>query len=140
LLIYENYEMPTFFTRKNEVNKFRQLMLTREKGEMVYYHHYASQQYTAGTKTEWEVEMRRFRKERKEGTLNINPNNHRNPKIKGKQFYTFVLQDTDMDKNPKLDPVGMVFDGGCFLVSGFIYLFRKEANRDASYKYIMGLK
>lgn len=133
------YEMPTY-NRKNEISKFRELVKGHQKGEVVYYHHYASQQYTACKKGEWNEEMRRFRKERKEGIKNIDPINHRNPTIKGKQFYTFVLQNTDMDTNPTFDPLGMAFDDGFFVVSGFIYSFRNEANRDASYKYIMGLK
>ncbi len=127
-------------TRKEELVKFRRLIKTRETNEVVYYYHHTTNQYTAAKKDEWNEEMRRFRKERKEGILNIDPINHRNPKIKGKQFYTFVLQTTDMDKNPTCDPLGATFDDGIFIVSGFIYSFRNEANRDASYKYIMGIK
>ena len=89
--------------------------------------------------------MKRFRKQRKEGTLTILEANNKtkvlgNKYLNSKTFYFMVIQDPDENKNPQCDPMGLAVKDGAFIVSGWIYAFKSKTNRDASYKYIMGIK
>jgi len=130
----------SIFSRATHEQELKHFLDTKTKDDIgIYYHHY-HKQYSIFNIEEWTTEMKRFRKYVKKGEGIINPKNHRNPIIQGKQFYTFVFQDPDMSKNPQFDPMGLTFEDGTFVVSGMIYAFRKKENRDMSYKYIMGIK
>ena len=97
--------------------------------------------YSYMNKAQMTDQMKMWRKLAKERAIVIQEENHRSPTICGKQFYTFVLQNADLDANPQnIDRVGFAFDDGAFLVSGHIYCFRKQENRDSVYKYVMGIK
>ncbi len=132
--------MSIIYTRTHQQQELKHFLDTKTKDDIGIFFHHGLKRYSIFNIEEWTAEMKRFRKYVKKGEGLINPKNHRDPMIQGKQFYTFVFQDTEMDKNPQLDPMGLAFDDGTFLVSGMIYAFRKKENRDMSYKYIMGIK
>lgn len=83
-----------------------------------------------------------WKKLRKEGKLVIQPCNNIAKIIGGKTFYILVVQPTDETgeiTNAGIDPLGIGFDEGAYLVSGYIYIFKKEINRDSVYKFVMGV-
>ena len=130
----------SIFLRATHEQELKHFLYTKTKDDIGIFYHHGKKQYSIFNIEEWTTEMKRFRKYVKKGEGIINPKNHRNPIIQGKQFYTFVFQDPDMSKNPQFDPMGLTFEDGTFVVSGMIYAFRKKENRDMSYKYIMGIK
>jgi hypothetical protein len=94
--------------------------------------------YSFYNREQMNEQMREWRKDVKAGKIVIDERNHRSPTICGKQFHTLVLQSADLDANPmNIDRIGLAFDDGCFLVSGYIYCFKTLANRDSVFKYVM---
>ena len=132
--------MSIIFTRATQEQQLKHFLDTKTKDDIGIYYHHDEKQYCIFNIEEWTAEMKRFRKYVKKNEGVINPKNHREPMIQGKQFYTFVFQDPDMSRNPQFDPMGLAFETQTFVVSGMIYAFRKKENRDMSYKYIMGIK
>jgi hypothetical protein len=134
--------MARIYTRKDQEKSMKQFLEMKNKDDIVIFCHHERGEYRIGNKAEWTEQMKSFRKYRKDNMLTINIKNHRNPMIQGKQFYTLVVQalDSDGDIQGNIDPMGLAFDDSSFLVTGMMYAFRTEANRDMSYKYIMGLK
>ena len=91
-----------------------------------------------GNNDELREQMKLWRKSVKKGDLLIREFNNKTFKIKGIDWYIMVVQDTA--GNIGVDKIGLGFDDAQFLVSGYIYVFKHKANRDATYKYVMGLK
>jgi len=116
----------------------------REPTDIVFFYHHHFERYCVGNKEEWQGEMKRFRKMRKEGNLEVLECNNKTFTVgddkKNKTLHFLVIQDTDSDKNPTIDPMGLAVKDHTFIVSGMIYAFKSKTNRDASFKYIMGLK
>ena len=95
-----------------------------------------------GNNKELTEQMICWRKQRKEGVIKIQPCNNRTKTIQGKTWYILVaqqLKDGEIE-NTGIDPLGFGFDEGAYIVTGLIYIFKHEANRDATYKYVMGIK
>jgi hypothetical protein len=130
----------TFITRKDQVALLKSVLADREQGETFFYWHVRAKEVMYGTNSQLTEQMKIWRRQRKEGKLKIEPYNNVTKKINGEDWYILVVQDPIMEKNPQLDPIGMGFDGGAYLVSGLIYCFKSEHNRDATYKFVMGLK
>tara|TARA_R110000751_G_C13431198_1_gene441622 strand:+ start:46 stop:459 length:414 start_codon:yes stop_codon:yes gene_type:complete len=137
--------MATIITTAEERLKLSTVIDNRDPTDIVFFWHHANKDYCCGNKDEWKGEMKRFRKQRKEGTLTILEANNKtkvlgNKYLNSKTFYFMVIQDPDENKNPQCDPMGLAVKDGAFIVSGWIYAFKSKTNRDASYKYIMGIK
>ena len=134
----------TTITCAEERSNLNMVITNRDPTDIVFFWHHANKEYCCGDKDEWSGEMKRFRKQRKEGTLTILEANNKTRVLgdskKNKTFYFMVIQDPDENKNPQCDPMGLAVKDGAFIVSGFIYAFKSKTNRDASYKYIMGIK
>jgi len=81
-----------------------------------------------------------WRTQKRQGDLIMRECNNQTKLVQGQKWYIFVVQNTDMSCNPQLDPLGLGIDEGSFMVSGFIYWFKAEHNRDAIYKYVMEIK
>jgi len=81
-----------------------------------------------------------WRTQKRQGVLIMREHNNQTKLVQGQKWYILVVQDTDMSCNPQLDPLGLGIDEGNFIVSGFIYWFKAEHNRDAIYKYVMEIK
>ena len=137
--------MATIITTAEERLKLSTVIDNRDPTDIVFFWHHVNKDYCCGNKDEWKGEMKRFRKQRKEGTLTILEANNKtkvlgNKYLNSKTFYFMVIQDPDENKNPQCDPMGLAVKDGAFIVSGWIYAFKSKTNRDASYKYIMGIK
>ena len=83
------------------------------------------------------VEMRRWRKYRKDNILTISAENNGEYIISGRTYYTMVLQQLDADGEVEgigIDPLAL---GLGVMVDGMVYWFISKANRDAVVKYVM---
>ena len=92
---------------------------------------------------ELKEQMVMWRKQRKEGKLVIEEYNNITKVIGGKVFHIFVVQPINENRelvDVGIDPMGLAFDEGSFMVTGFIYAFKTVENRDSIYKYVMGIK
>lgn len=91
-------------------------------------------------KEEMRPQMITWKKQRKEGILTINERNNQTKEIAGKIFHILVLQ--QLKSNGEIDSIGvdMMGLGFGFMVDGLVYVFKSIENRDATYKYVMGIK
>ena len=90
-----------------------------------------------GNNDELLVEMRSWRKQRKDNLLTISSENNGEYIIGGRTYYTMVLQQLDADGEVEgigLDPLAI---GMGVMVDGMVYWFISKANRDAVVKYVM---
>ena len=67
----------------------------------------------------------------KRGKLEVLECNNITREIHGKQYYFLTVTPIGQDAN--FDPIGLAIG---FLVNGYIYGFRREANRDAVFNYL----
>lgn len=74
-----------------------------------------------------------WRKQRKQGKIEIHDYNNTTQKIDGKEYYTLVVQPTDLE-TADIDPLGLLKVG--LMVSGYIYVFKNKTNRDIIYNYV----
>lgn len=60
--------------------------------------------------------------------------NNKTEEFNGKKWYSLVIQDSDLERNPPICIGSFKVFG--FLCSGFIYWFQNEQNRDAMFNWI----
>jgi hypothetical protein len=136
-----------------------QRLITKEGMEAQYKHCMGMRKHKAGetaitfkhdacdfgmlNQAEMTEEMRRWRQLRKEGRIKIEEYNNKlrviegiNSTLNGKKWYVLTIQ--PIKDEVAIDPFGLFVLG--YMVSGYIYAFDKEENRDAVYKYVMGIK
>jgi hypothetical protein len=101
-------------------------------------HTYESFEFMWGNNVELTEQIKIWRKQRKQGVIEIHAYNNHTKQIDGTDWHILVVQQTGDDLGP-IDTLGFGFDNGAFVVSGFIYCFKSIQNRDATYKYVMGL-
>lgn len=77
--------------------------------------------------------MKRWRRQKKEGILNIDERNYREFEISGKKWYLLVIQATK-EENNQIDPLAF---GVGYLVTGLVYWFKSEENRNTVANYVM---
>jgi hypothetical protein len=82
---------------------------------------------------ELKVQAKMWRKQRKEGLIQIQEYNNKTKDVDGKEYYSLVVQPTDLD-NADIDPLGLLKIG--LMVSGFVYVFKNKTNRDIIYEYV----
>jgi hypothetical protein len=114
----------------------------KHRNETFFCYHRGEQEMMWGNNDELTEQMKAWRKQRKEGILVMKPFNNKTKYIKGKPWYILVVQDEDIYRgvdNIGIDRLGMGFDTP-YLVSGLIYVFKHEKNRDATFNYVMGIK
>jgi len=133
--------MAKIITRKQMVAELKDMLKDRQKtrGETFFFHHRKQDHLMWGNNEELTEQMKIWRKQRKDGIIKIMEYNNHTKMIQGQEWHILVVQDVEEWRNP-IDPVGLGFDNGAFLVSGLIYCFKRIENRDATYKYVMGLK
>ena len=81
-------------------------------------------------------EIRTWRRQCKQGIVTINPVNNLKKSIGGIPYYILVIESAEL--NWMFDPIGLGFDEREFIINGIMYVFKKEKDRDAAYKYIKG--
>lgn len=99
-----------------------------------YYH--KKGQITFNTSVQLVDEIRTWRRERKQGMITINQENNLTKMIEGIPYYILIIESSE--NNWMFDPVGLGFDEHEFIINGIMYVFKKEKDRDATYKYIIG--
>jgi len=129
----------SFITRTDQVALLKSVLADRQKGETFFFWHIKVKEVMHGTNANLKDQMLIWRRQRKEGKVKIEPYNNVTKKIQGEDWYILVVQDPIEENNRGLDPIGFGFDTA-YLVSGLIYCFKSEHNRDATYKFVMGLK
>lgn len=116
---------------------YRSALSQKGKGMCFYYHHEKSLELGLMwcDREPLNNEMRRWRKLKKKGDIVINKENNRTLERAGKKWYVLVIQSPDENKMPNICP----FSVGAFnfLVSGYVYYFSSEKNRDMVYEYVM---
>ena len=104
--------------------------------DICLYFHKVKNQFGWCDKKAISGECKRFYKLRKEGVVTMSEENNGTIELEGKTFYYFVVQNTDEEEDT-IDPLALA--NGVF-VEGYVYFFIRSTNRDALYKYIMGIK
>jgi hypothetical protein len=127
------------YTTQQQQQHLREFVNEKQKTDIGLCFHHELEVYVKFNTAEMREQMIIWKKQRKNGDLIINPKNNQSRMLFGKQVYLLVIQTPDLKNIPMIDPLGLGFDDGHFLISGYIYLFTKEINRDAIYKYVMGL-
>ncbi len=131
--------MARIITRKHQVAELKDMLKDRQKtrGETFFFRHAIQDKLMWGNNVELTEQMKIWRKQRKQGVIEIHEYNNHTKKIDGTDWHILVVQQTGDYLGP-IDTLGFGFDN-VFMVSGFIYCFKRIENRDATYKYVMGL-
>ena len=126
---------PIMLSRTKQHKKLQEIVDDRDKkrGETFFFHHVALNEGSWGNNEEMREQMKIWRRQKKEGILEINTGNNREFMINGKMWFTLVVQDVDVDKN-RIDRLGF---GVGFVVQGMIYWFSSETNRNSVVNYVM---
>jgi len=131
--------MMKMVSTKDKVAELKEHVKDRQKtrGETFFFRHATQDELMWGNNDELREQMKIWRKQRKQGVIEIHDYNNRTKQIDGKDWHILVVQQTGDDLGP-IDTLGFGFDS-VYMVSGFIYCFKRIENRDATYKYVMGL-
>jgi len=120
----------------------RRTLADRQKkvrNETFFFWHDKARQVMWGNNEELIEQMKVWRKQHKNKQIKIMPYNNITKQINGTTWYILSVQNYyETPQNPCR--LGLGFDGGAYLVSGSTYIFKHEHNRDATYKYVMGVK
>ena len=134
-------------TRPQMEDQYKHAMRQRKHkvGETAITFKHAANDFGLVNQIEMTEQMKSWRLLRKSGKIKIEEYNNKtqviediNTTLNGKKWYILVVQPTDENENIAVDPFGLMILG--YMVSGYIYAFDKEVNRDAVYKYVMGIK
>ena len=104
-----------------------------EEHETFFYWHANTEQVCFGKNEDMREQMKIWKHQKKQGILQVLEENNKTFEIQGKKFYSLVIQDTNPDRNPFIDPLAM---GVGMFVSGFVYFFKRKHNRDAVFDYL----
>ena len=108
-----------------------------EGGDIAFTFYRPNGLISAYDKATFQRNFKTWRKMVKQGKITFLEDNNITVKDdSGREWYCFVLQDTDIELD-NLDPIAM-FNFGV-IVDGCVYYFSNKDNRDKSYKYLMGL-
>ena len=133
---------PTILTFKKQADLLSRIHADRQKSrkETFFFYHRGMENIMWGTNEGLLEQMKAWRNQQRDKTLTIYPKNRCKFEIEGKTYYTLTLTQLDKDGNAEnigLDQLGV---GVNHLVDGIMYWFVSEANRDATYKYVMEIK
>jgi len=123
------------FDRKKQHKLLENIVADRKKklGENCFTYHVALKMPNWLNNEMMTENMKRWRLQKKEGIINIDERNHREFEISGKKWYLLVIQITKEEEN-QIDPLAFVFG---YLVSGMVYWFNSEENRNTVANYVM---
>jgi hypothetical protein len=123
---------------KDKVAELKDMVNDRQKtrGETFFFRHATQDKLMWGNNVELTEQMKIWRKQRKDGIIEIHDYNNHTKQIDGTDWHILVVQQTGGDLGP-IDTLGFGFDN-VFMVSGFIYCFKSIRNRDATYNNVWG--
>ena len=112
----------------------------KSRKETFFYYHRQMEACMWGTNEELLLEMKSWRKHKREKHLKILEKNNNEFVIDGKTYYTLVL--TQLNEDGETENIGLdkLAIGVNHFVDGMVYWFVAKANRDATYKYVMEIK
>ena len=132
--------------RSNDTRvKFRQVQAQAEKTDICFCWNKKAHDFCLHNKAEMADQMKSWRKQAKEGILGMIKHNNQEVVFNGRTYWTLCVQsykdgalDTDNGFN-SIDIGGSVFGGddNFRMVSGAIYAFTSEVNRDLAFNYTM---
>ena len=129
------------FAREEQLDYIRRVVADRDKksNENCFTYHRYRQGVITLTNEALTNQMKDYRVSRKKSDLTMEAENNRQFEVDGRTLYTAVITPLDEMGDPatSADPLAL---GVGLLVSGWVYWFSHEQNRDAFYKYIMGVK
>mgnify|MGYP003674386974 CR=1 FL=1 len=146
IIIDNNYQqsnktikMPIQIIHRDEATeRLQRAASDKKRGEICMFYHREAEDICFNNKEFVEVDMKNWRKSRKQGKVRMLEGNNRDCKINGRQYYVLVLQSANGLFG--IDPTGMGWDDTNFGVDGYIYYFQKKVNRDMVFNYVMGIK
>jgi hypothetical protein len=128
--------------KENVIDMFELAIKNRVKktGEIAITFAHEHKIFAYVNRDEMNIQMKMWRTQQKKGLLKIKRFNSNIGEYNGNKYYYFVVQPYKNGKMMRcnIDPMGAFIFGK--LVSGYIYAFIKEENRDAVEKYVMGGK
>ena len=121
--------------RKTQQKLLENVVADRKKknGENCFTYHVALKMPNWLNNEMMNENMKRWRLQKKEGIINIDERNHREFEISGKKWYLLVIKITKEEEN-QIDPLAF---GVGYLVSGMVYWFKSEENRNTVANYVM---
>jgi hypothetical protein len=132
---------PTIIYVKTQLDFLIKIKKGRDKTlqETFFFYHRQLEEAMWCTNEELIVELKSWRKQKRENILTIDEANNNEFVIDGRTYYTLVL--TQLNANGEAEAIG--FDrlaiGVSYFVDGLVYWFVSKANRDATCKYVMGI-
>lgn len=121
------------YYRETQTERLNGIVDDMEPNESFFCWHHILKQAHIGTNEDMKGQMKTWKRQKRLGQIQLLEGNNREYEINGQMFYTLVVQDTDMDKNPQMDPLGF---GMGFMVSGFMYWFKTKYARDVVFNYL----
>jgi len=110
---------------------------TAARKETYFTYHRKLETGSWGTNEDLRIEMKNWKQQKKDGVIEMIEGNKNSFEINGKTYYTLAI--TQLDGNGETVAIG--FDrfgfGMGHVVSGIMYWFASEENRDAVMKYVM---
>ena len=128
----------TVIHKDDATERLRRSAADKQRGEICMFYHREADDVGFNNKELVGADMKNWRKLRKQGKVEMLEGNNKECKIKGRTYYTLVVQTPN--ESVGLDPTGLGWDDTSFFVDGYIYYFQKQVNRDMVYKYVMGIK
>jgi hypothetical protein len=92
-----------------------------------------------GTNEDLLVELKSWRKQKRENILTIDEANNNEFVIDGRTYYTLLITQLNADGEAEAIGFDRLAIGVSYFVDGLVYWFVAKANRDATYKYVMGI-
>jgi len=130
--------MCSIYTREELLYYYKNMLETREKNDNVFFLHQKLKAFCIFNNDELKQQAKLWRKSAREGKIQILKENCMSSKIEGKEWFFLVVQPTKNLDDYSFEPVGACLLG--VFVSGFIYCFEHEVNRDIIRKYVMDTK
>jgi hypothetical protein len=133
---------PTILYRDEQADLLSRIHADRQKSrkETFFFYHRGMETIMWGNNEELLREMKAWRNQKRDKTLTIYPANRCKFEIEGRTYYTLTLTQLDKDGKPEQIGIDKLGVGVKHLVDGLMYWFVSEANRDATYKYVMEIK
>jgi len=130
---------PTIVNVKTQTDLLTTIKRGRDKSrkETFFYYHRKMEDTHWGTNEELLVEMKSWRKQKREKRLTIIEENNNEFVIDGKTYYTLVLTQLAADGEAMSIGFDKLAIGVKHFVDGMVYWFAAKANRDAAVKYVM---
>ena len=82
---------------------------------------------------EIKIQAKMWRKQRKDGVIQMLEYNNKTYDVDGKKYYSIVVQPA-FPTDAEIDPLGLLTLG--VMVSGFVYVFKNKINRDIIFEYV----